>query len=99
LANFQGLDGRFPLRAADGSMPRDRLLTVPARSKASSGSRLRLPLHPTGNLAGRFAPCLACNCSRGWQAGPELAGLGNGFLLRRLAELALTVTSHWRWRV
>jgi hypothetical protein len=29
LVNFQGLDGRFPLRAADGSMSMDRLLTVP----------------------------------------------------------------------
>jgi hypothetical protein len=90
---------RFPLRAADGPVSMDRLLTVSARIEASSGSRTRLPLHPTGNLAGRLAPCLTCDLSRGWPVGPELAGLGSGFLLRRLAQLALTVTSHWRWRV
>jgi hypothetical protein len=94
MLDRQGLDGRFPLRAADGSMSRDRLLTVLEREEGDSGSRTRLPLHPTGNLAGRFAPCLVCSCSRGWPVGPELAGLGNGFLLRRLAELALTVASH-----
>jgi hypothetical protein len=92
--SFQRLDVRFPLRAADGSMSMDRLLTVPERSEASSGSRTRLPLHPTGNLAGRIAPCLACNCSRGRPAGPALAGLGNGSLLRRAVELAPSLTSH-----
>lgn len=96
---FQGLDVRFPLRAADGPMSMDRLLTVPVRSEACSGSRSRLPLHPTGNLAGRLAPCLTCDLSLGWHVGPELAGLGSGFLLRRLAELALTVTSHGRWSI
>ncbi len=85
---------RFPLRAAEGSMSMDRLLTVPARSEASSGSRTRLPLHPTGNLAGRFAPCLECSCSRVWPVGAELAGLGNGSLLRRAVELAPGLTSH-----
>ncbi len=80
-------------------MAMNRLLTAPKREEANSGSRTRLPLHPTGNLAGRLAPCLACDLLRGWPAGPELAGLGNGFLLRRLAELGPTVTSHWRWRV
>jgi hypothetical protein len=99
MLDCQGLDGRFPLRAADGSMATDRLLTVPEREEGDSGSRTRLPLQPTGNLAGRLAPCLACNCSPGWPVGPELAGLGNGFLLRRLAELALTVARRWRWRV
>ncbi len=99
MADCQGFDVRFPFRAADGSMSMDRLLPVPARSEASSGSRTRLPLHPTGNLAGRFAPCLACDLSRGLPVGPELAGLGSGFLQRPLAELALTVASHWRWRV
>jgi hypothetical protein len=86
---------RFPLRAADDSMSMDRLLTEAEREEADSGSRTRLPLHPTGNSAGRFAPCLACNCSRGWPVGPELAGLGNGSLLRRAAELAPSVSSHW----
>ncbi len=81
--------------AADGSMSMDRLLTVPVRGEARSGSRTRLPLHPTGNLAGRFAPCLACKSLCGWPAGPELAGLGNGLLLRRAVELAPSVTSHW----
>ncbi len=71
---FQELDGRFPLRAADGSMAGDRLLTVPKGEEASSGSRTPLPLHPTGNFAGRFAPCLAYDLSRGWPVGPELAG-------------------------
>ena len=99
MSNCQGLDERFPLRAADGSMAMDRLLTVPKLEEADSGSRTRLPLQPTGNLAGRLSPCLACDLSRGWPVGPELAGLGNGFLLRRLAELAPTVTSHWHWRV
>ena len=99
MANFQGLDVRFPLRAADGSMSMDWLLTVPEHEDADSGSRTRLPLQPTGNLAGRFAPCLACDLSHGLPVGPELAGLGNCFLLRRLAERAPTVTSHWRWRV
>jgi len=54
----QGLDGRFPLRAADGWMPKAWLLTLPKRGEACSGSRTRLPLHPTGKLAGRLAPCL-----------------------------------------
>ena len=65
MVTFQGFDVRFPLRAADGSMSMDRLLTVPERSEASSGSRTRLPLHPTGTLVGRLAPCLARNGSRG----------------------------------
>jgi hypothetical protein len=39
-------------------MSMDRRLTAPARSEANCGSRTRLPLHPTGNSAGRFAPCL-----------------------------------------
>jgi hypothetical protein len=86
---------RFPLRAADGLMSMNRLLIAPARGEASSGSRTRLPLHPTSKLAGRFAPCLACNCSRDWLAGPELAGLGIGSLLRRVVEHAPSVTSHW----
>ena len=96
---FQRLDVRFPLRAADGLMSMDRLLTLPEREEADSGSRTRLPLHPTCNLAGRFAPCLASDLSRGWPVGPELAGVGNGFLLRLLAEFPLTVAGHWRWRV
>ncbi len=91
----QGFDGRFPLRAADGSMTKVRLLTVPEIEEGDSGSRTRLPLQPTGNLAGRFAPCLACNCSRGGPVGPELAGLGNGLLLRRADELAQSLTSQW----
>jgi len=95
VLDCQGLDGRFPLRAADGSMSTDRLLTVPEREEGDSGSRTRLPLHPTGNLAGRFAPCLECSCSRGWPVGPELAGLGNDSLLRRAIELAPSLTSHW----
>ncbi len=99
MLDCQGLDERFPLRAADGSMAMDRLLTEPKREEADGGSRTRLPLHPNGNLAGRFAPCLACDLARGWPVGPELAGLGNGFVLRRLAELAPNVTSHWRWSV
>jgi hypothetical protein len=99
MLDYQGLDVRFPLRAADGPMTMDRLLIPPEREEADSGSRTWLPLQPTGNLAGRFAPCLACNCSCGWPVGPELAGLGSGFLPRRLAELALTVARHWLWRV
>jgi hypothetical protein len=95
MVTLQGLDGRFPLGAADGSMSMDRLLTMPEREEGDGGSRTRLPLHPTGNLAGRFAPCLACNCSRGWSVGPELAGLGYGFLLRRAVELAPSANSHW----
>jgi hypothetical protein len=74
----------------------DRLLTAPEREEADCGSRTRLPRHPTWCLAGRFAPCLVRELSFGWPVGPELAGLGNGLLLRRLAELALTVASHWR---
>ena len=96
---FQGFDVRFPLRAAVGSMSMDRLLTPPEREDADSGSCSRLPLHPTGSLAGCFAPCLACNGSGGWAAGPELAGLGGGFLLRTLVGRELTETSHWLWRV
>jgi hypothetical protein len=95
---FQRLDVRFPLRAADGSMSMDRLLTAPARSEANCGSRTRLPLHPTGNSAGRFAPCLACNFSRGWPGRPALAGLGIAFLLRGADELALSVASLWSSR-
>ncbi len=76
MLDCQGLDGRFPLRAADCSMSMDRLLTVPLREERDSGSRTRLPLHLTGNMEGRVAPCLACNCSSGWTVGPELAGLG-----------------------
>ena len=95
MVTLQRLDVRFLLRAADGSMTMDRLLTLPDREEADSGSRNRLPLHPTGSLAGHFAPCPACNCSRGWPAGPELAGLGNGSLLRRAVELAPSLTSHW----
>ena len=95
MVTFQRLDVRFPLRAADGSTSMDRLLTMPEREEADSGSRTRLPLHPTGNLAGRFAPCLACNCLRGRLAEPEIAGLGNGSLLRRAFELAPSVTNHW----
>ncbi len=94
LVRFQRLDVRFPIRTAGDSMSMDRLLTVPARSEASSGSRTRLPLHPTGMLAGRFAPCLACNCSCSWPVGPQLAGLGIGSLLRRAVELEPSVTSH-----
>ncbi len=56
MLDYQGLDRRFPLRAADGSMSMDRLLTVPEREDGDSGSRTRLPLQPTGNLAGRLAP-------------------------------------------
>ena len=92
--NFQRLDGHFPLRAADGLMSMDWLLTVPEREEGDSGSRTRLPLHPTGVLAGRFAPCLACKSSRGWPAGSEHAELGDGSLLRRAAELATSLTSH-----
>jgi hypothetical protein len=95
VLNCQGLKGRFPLRAADGSMTMDRLLTVPESEEGDSGSRTRLPLHPTCGLAGRFAPCLECSCSRGWPIGPELAGLGNGSLLRRAFELAPSSTSRW----
>ncbi len=97
MVTFQRLDVRFPLRAADGSMSMDRLLTLPEREDADSGSRTRLPLHPTCSLAGRFAPCLECECScaGGWPVGPELAGLGNGSLLRRAFELAPSLTSHW----
>jgi hypothetical protein len=98
LVTFQRLDVRFPLRAADGSMSMDRLLTAPARSEANCGSRTRLPLHPTGNSAGRFAPCLACNFSRGWPGRPALAGLGIAFLLRGADELALSVASLWSSR-
>ena len=56
LAVCEGVKRCDPLRAADGPMSMYRLLTVPARSEASSGSSTRLPLHPTGNLAGRLAP-------------------------------------------
>jgi hypothetical protein len=52
VLNCQGLDGRFPLRAADGSMTTDRLLTVPESEEGDSGSRARLPLHPTCALPG-----------------------------------------------
>jgi hypothetical protein len=79
-------------------MTKDRLLTLPEREEARSGSRTRLPLHPTGGLAGRIAPCLVCERWRGLPFGPALAGLGLGFLLRRAVVLALTVTSHWPWR-
>jgi hypothetical protein len=86
--HFQRLDVRFPLRAAEGPMTKDWLLNGPKREEAGGGSRTRLPLHPTGSLAGRLAPCLARDGSRGWPVGPELAGLGNGSLLRRAVELA-----------
>jgi hypothetical protein len=76
-------------------MTKDWLLSGPKREEADSGRHTRLPLHPTGSLAGRFARCLACNCSRGWPAGPELAGLDNGFLLRLAVELAPSLASHW----
>ena len=60
MVEFQILDERFPLRAAVGSMTKDWLLTLPKRAGACGGSRTRLPRHPTGCLAGRFAPCLVC---------------------------------------
>ena len=62
---FQRLDVRFPLRAAEGPMTKDWLLNEPKREEAYSGRHSQPPLHPTGSLAGRFARCLACNCSRG----------------------------------
>ena len=58
MLHRKGLDGRFPLRAADVWMTKARVLTLSERGEARGGSRTRLPLHPTGNLAGRFAPCL-----------------------------------------
>ena len=58
MLHRHGLDGRFPLRAADGWMTKARLLTLPERGEARGGSGILLPLHPTGNLAERFAPCL-----------------------------------------
>ena len=85
MLNCQRLDERFPLRAADGSMPKDRLLSLPERAGAGSGSRARLPQHPAGCLAGRIAPCLVCERLNGWRSGPALAGLGIGFLLRPAA--------------
>jgi hypothetical protein len=60
LVEFQRLDGRFPLRAADGPMTKDWLLTLTKRAGACCAIRTGLPRHPTGCLAGRFAPCLVC---------------------------------------
>jgi hypothetical protein len=73
-------------------MTKDWLLTLPKREEACGGSRTRLPQHPTGNLAGCLAPCLACE-QPGWPVGPTRAGLGLCLLLRRTVVLALTVTS------
>ena len=95
MVTFQGFDVRFPLRAADGTMTKDWLLNGPKLEEADSVSHARVPLHPTGSLAGRFAPCLAGNGSRGWPAELELAGVGNGSLLRRAVELAPSLASHW----
>ena len=78
MLDCRGFDGRFPLRAANGRLTKARLLTLAKRAEACGGNRARALLHPTGNLAGGFAPCLAC----GWHVGPVLAGLGTGFLLR-----------------
>ena len=65
MVTFQGFDVRFPLRAAEGPMTKDWLLNRPKLEEADSGRHTRLPLHPTGTLVGRLAPCLARNGSRG----------------------------------
>jgi hypothetical protein len=76
-------------------MTKDWLLTSPKRAAACCESRTRLPLHPTGCLAGRFAPCLVCDRLRGRRAGPGHAGLGLELLLRRAAGHVRAATSGW----
>jgi hypothetical protein len=58
MLKCQGLDERFPLRAADGLMTKAWLLSLPERGDGCSGSRTRLLLNPTGGLAEGFAPDL-----------------------------------------
>jgi hypothetical protein len=75
-------------------MTKGWLLTLPKRAEACGGSRTRLPQHPTGCSAGRFAPCLVCQRLSDQRSGPALAGLGLGFLLRRATQFAPAVASH-----
>ena len=58
MLDYQGLDERFPPRAADGLMTKAWLLSLPERGEGCSGSRARLLLNSTGGLAEGFAPDL-----------------------------------------